>query len=392
MAIGLRTAASGSSVGGIEESSLRALAKLDQILPPALRRRVGAVHTFTVPVPGYGPVVDAEALCTIAGACRDRLELRFGYGTHDGTRSRRVVEPHRMVHLHGRWYLVAWDRRATTGGPSGSTGSPRAWRSAAAAPAGSRRAPIWPPTCGARSRRPRGRSRLRGRAPCGRPPRARLPCGGPPPPAGLPAARRELVRRFLRAYGPSTHSALASWAQTSPAYAKRLFAAIADGLSPVRLDGAKRWVLTDDLERLRDPPAATGVRLLTATTRGWRGPTGRPSSPTRPGAAGPPVPRGRLDRGRPGPGPDRRAVAGPEEGRAARARAGVDGRPRPPRRRAGGPGPAARLRPRVRGLKVERPVHPTQVLPAGSRSGPWPARPRTGAPSAQAPTRDPGPT
>jgi predicted DNA-binding transcriptional regulator YafY len=110
VAIGLRTAASGSSVGGIEESSLRALAKLDQVLPPALRRRVGAVHAFTVPVPGMGPVVDAEALSTIAGACRDRLELRFGYGTHDGTRSRRVVEPHRMVHLHGRWYLVAWDQ------------------------------------------------------------------------------------------------------------------------------------------------------------------------------------------------------------------------------------------------------------------------------------------
>ena len=110
VAVGLRTAASGSSVGGIEESSLRALAKLDQVLPPALRRRVGAVHQYTVPVPGWGPEVDAEALSTIAGACRDRLELRFGYGTHDGTQSRRLVEPHRMVHLYGRWYLVAFDR------------------------------------------------------------------------------------------------------------------------------------------------------------------------------------------------------------------------------------------------------------------------------------------
>jgi predicted DNA-binding transcriptional regulator YafY len=110
VAIGLRTAAGGSSVGGIEESSLRALAKLEQVLPPPLRRRVGAVHRFTVPVPGFGPEVDAGALSTIAGACRDRLELRFGYGTHDGTQSRRVVEPHRMVHLHGRWYLVAWDQ------------------------------------------------------------------------------------------------------------------------------------------------------------------------------------------------------------------------------------------------------------------------------------------
>ncbi|MDO9407338.1 YafY family protein [Patulibacter sp.] len=110
VAVGLRTAASGSSVVGIEESSLRALAKLDQVLPPALRRRVGAVHAYTVPVPGSGPEVDAEALSTIAGACRDRVELRFGYGTHDGVRSRRVVEPHRMVHLYGRWYLVAFDQ------------------------------------------------------------------------------------------------------------------------------------------------------------------------------------------------------------------------------------------------------------------------------------------
>jgi predicted DNA-binding transcriptional regulator YafY len=109
VAVGLRTAASGS-VGGIEESSLRALAKLDQVLPPALRRRVAAVHQYTVPMSGMAPEVDAEALSTIAGACRDRLQLRFGYGTHDGTRSRRLVEPHRMVHLYGRWYLVAWDQ------------------------------------------------------------------------------------------------------------------------------------------------------------------------------------------------------------------------------------------------------------------------------------------
>jgi hypothetical protein len=82
------------------------------------------------------------------------------------------------------------------------------------------------------------------------------------PGIGLPEARRELVRRFLRTHGPSSHSALASWAQTSPAYAKRLFAALEDELAPVRLVGARRWVLRADLERLADPPAASGVRLL----------------------------------------------------------------------------------------------------------------------------------
>lgn len=79
---------------------------------------------------------------------------------------------------------------------------------------------------------------------------------------GLPEARHELVRRFLRTYGPANHSQLASWAQTAPAHAKALFAGVQDELAPVRLGGAKRWVLTEDLDRLQDPPAATGVRLL----------------------------------------------------------------------------------------------------------------------------------
>lgn len=78
----------------------------------------------------------------------------------------------------------------------------------------------------------------------------------------LPEARDELVRRFLRAFGPANHSQLAAWAQTAPAHAKVLFAGVRDELAPVRLDGAKRWVLAADLDRLRDPPPATGVRLL----------------------------------------------------------------------------------------------------------------------------------
>lgn len=79
---------------------------------------------------------------------------------------------------------------------------------------------------------------------------------------GPEEARRELVRRFLRTHGPGTHSQLASWAGTAPAHAKALFAAVADELAPVRLGGARRWILASDRDRLADPPAATGVRLL----------------------------------------------------------------------------------------------------------------------------------
>src|SRR5215218_7910644 len=59
VAVGLRTAA-GGAVAGIEETSLRALVKLEQVLPSRLRRRVNTLQTYTVPVPrdGTGPTVD----------------------------------------------------------------------------------------------------------------------------------------------------------------------------------------------------------------------------------------------------------------------------------------------------------------------------------------------
>ncbi len=108
VAVGLRTAANGS-VTGIEETSLRALAKLEQLLPSHLRHRVHALRASTVEIGSAGPTVDAELLAAIAAACRDHQGLRFDYRDHDGSASLRSVEPHRMVHDRGRWYLVAWD-------------------------------------------------------------------------------------------------------------------------------------------------------------------------------------------------------------------------------------------------------------------------------------------
>lgn len=108
VAIGLRTAA-GGAVAGIEETALRALAKLEQVLPARLRRRVRAVATQTVRVPGSGPVVSAEVLTVIAAACRDHEQVRFDYRDHDGAASLRAVEPYRLVNWGRRWYLVAWD-------------------------------------------------------------------------------------------------------------------------------------------------------------------------------------------------------------------------------------------------------------------------------------------
>ncbi len=109
IAVGLRTAA-GGAVAGIEETSVRALTKLVQVLPPRLRRRVDALQAYTVPgVLGGGPTVDAVALTVIAQACRDDERLAFGYTARDGSQGERLVEPHRLVALGRRWYLLAWD-------------------------------------------------------------------------------------------------------------------------------------------------------------------------------------------------------------------------------------------------------------------------------------------
>ena len=57
IAVGLRTAAR-SSVSGIEESAVRALVKLEQVLPSHLRRRVQALGMATVAPAVAGPTVD----------------------------------------------------------------------------------------------------------------------------------------------------------------------------------------------------------------------------------------------------------------------------------------------------------------------------------------------
>lgn len=107
VAIGLRAAATGS-VAGIEESSVRALTKLEQVLPSRLRHRVRLLQSVAVTAT-VGASVSPEVVMAVASACRDHQRLRFDYRSHDGTSTVRTTEPHRLVHTGRRWYLVAWD-------------------------------------------------------------------------------------------------------------------------------------------------------------------------------------------------------------------------------------------------------------------------------------------
>ncbi len=108
VAVGLRTAASGS-IAGIEETSIRALAKLEQVLPNRLRRRVSALGDATSAFGVDGPRIDADVLATLAAACRDGIRLQFGYVARDERATRRKIEPCAVVYSGYRWYLVAFD-------------------------------------------------------------------------------------------------------------------------------------------------------------------------------------------------------------------------------------------------------------------------------------------
>jgi predicted DNA-binding transcriptional regulator YafY len=108
IAVGLRAAA-GQAVAGIEEAAVRALTKLERLLPSRLRYRVGALGAATVALPAGQATVDPAHLTLLAAAIANRERVRFTYRTGDGVEGRRLAEPHRLVCAGRRWYLLAFD-------------------------------------------------------------------------------------------------------------------------------------------------------------------------------------------------------------------------------------------------------------------------------------------
>ncbi|TFV67766.1 UNVERIFIED_ORG: WYL domain-containing protein [Bacillus sp. AZ43] len=106
LTLGLRAAAA-SAIDRVAESSARALAKLEQVLPSRLRRQVSSLTAATTQIaddagtPETDPQVDPEALTAVAAAIRDVEWLRF---QHEDVRV--LVEPYRLVSWERRWYLL----------------------------------------------------------------------------------------------------------------------------------------------------------------------------------------------------------------------------------------------------------------------------------------------
>ncbi|MFD4373945.1 helix-turn-helix transcriptional regulator [Streptomyces sp. NPDC058486] len=109
IAVGLRAGA-GHAIEGVDEASVRALAKLEQVLPARLRHRVSTLQNATLPLTrGDGATVAPSTLTALAGTVTGRERLRFSYRAGDGAESKRLVEPYRLVSTGSRWYLVAYD-------------------------------------------------------------------------------------------------------------------------------------------------------------------------------------------------------------------------------------------------------------------------------------------
>jgi predicted DNA-binding transcriptional regulator YafY len=113
IAISLRTAAT-AAVTGLGDTSLRALAKLEQVLPVRLRHRVTELSRAAVVLPPQnGPTADANVLASFAAACQLHERVRFAYTAPGGETTRRLVEPHQLVASGRMWYLVAFDLERT---------------------------------------------------------------------------------------------------------------------------------------------------------------------------------------------------------------------------------------------------------------------------------------
>lgn len=97
-----------SLLGGVGDgdAALRALAKLDRVLPARLRHEVRALSGSVESFGGGRASVAPEVLMTLARACRDEVEIGFSYRS---AAEMRRVEPYRLVSSDRRWYLLAYD-------------------------------------------------------------------------------------------------------------------------------------------------------------------------------------------------------------------------------------------------------------------------------------------
>jgi predicted DNA-binding transcriptional regulator YafY len=105
LAIGL-LAARGLGLSGAAEAVASAQAKLERVMPPALKSRVRAAdEAVSLDGARTGEAVDGEVLASLALASQQQRRVRFAYRSrHQATE--RDVDPYGLAHRTGHWYVV----------------------------------------------------------------------------------------------------------------------------------------------------------------------------------------------------------------------------------------------------------------------------------------------
>ncbi|MEU7804009.1 YafY family protein [Micromonospora arborensis] len=109
--MGLKEIASGA-YPAFGDAALSAMAKIVQVLPVLIRRRIDSLRAVTISAEGTeqrAAITDVASLTTVALACRDAETLEFTYRTRTGQVASRTIHPHRIVSVDNRLYLIAWD-------------------------------------------------------------------------------------------------------------------------------------------------------------------------------------------------------------------------------------------------------------------------------------------
>jgi predicted DNA-binding transcriptional regulator YafY len=108
IAVGLKHTAR-QPITGIADAAVRALTKIVSILPTEARQQIESTASSIEVLPGPEADISLDTLTALAGAGRDSERVRFAYRDGQGNDTERSVEPHHLVPLGRRWYLVAWD-------------------------------------------------------------------------------------------------------------------------------------------------------------------------------------------------------------------------------------------------------------------------------------------
>lgn len=86
-----------------------ALAKVERVLPPAIRDRVSSIQaTLLTDLSARSEVPATASVLTLSAAATNRESVVIGHQTAQGVETERTVDPYAIVYVNGLWYLPAY--------------------------------------------------------------------------------------------------------------------------------------------------------------------------------------------------------------------------------------------------------------------------------------------